>query len=217
MDDLRPGIDAPVYKKFKNGSLSVVNEADEDLAYSFNNDTRKPSPAFTINYTTRFLFRLSFCKQGSSGRYYCGCILQIMGHAEKFAQLQNIKVFLQVSVRNACLSYLEHAEVVERHRKIILLSSDKETEDFFYEDQVKAQYLQRIFSAIEKLPVGQKKIFKLSYIDGLKEQEIADKLQLGKSTVHTQRMRALRTLRIAVLPLNWLFPFFFLSAFCNIY
>jgi RNA polymerase sigma-70 factor (family 1) len=216
MDDLRPGLDIPVYRKFET-NISFVNEPGEDLVYPFNEDSRE---AFTAMYDKLyhpvFYFARRFVNREVAEDITADIFCKLWAMQKNFLQLQNIKVFLQVSVRNACLSYLEHEEVVERHKKTILLSSDEKTEDLFYEDEIKAEYLKQIFSAMEKLPAGQKKIFKLSYLDGLKEQEIADKLHISKSTVHTQRMRAIKRLRIGILPLNWLFPFFLLT-FCNIY
>ena len=48
---------------------------------------------------------------------------------------------------------------------------------------------------IEELPDQCKSIFKLSRINGLKNQEIADKLDISVRTVETQIYRALKILK----------------------
>ena len=50
-------------------------------------------------------------------------------------------------------------------------------------------------NAIEELPDQCKSIFKLSRISGLKNQEIADKLDISVRTVETQIYRALKILK----------------------
>ena len=50
-------------------------------------------------------------------------------------------------------------------------------------------------NTIEELPTQCKSIFKLSRINGLKNQEIADKLDISVRTVETQIYRALKTLK----------------------
>lgn len=50
-------------------------------------------------------------------------------------------------------------------------------------------------NTIEELPDQCKSIFKLSRINGLKNQEIADKLDISVRTVETQIYRALKILK----------------------
>ena len=50
-------------------------------------------------------------------------------------------------------------------------------------------------NTIEELPDQCKSIFKLSRINGLKNQEIADKLDISVRTVETQIYRALKILQ----------------------
>jgi RNA polymerase sigma-70 factor (family 1) len=65
--------------------------------------------------------------------------------------------------------------------------------------------------AIESLPSQQKAVFKLSRIDGLSYDEIAEKLNLSKNTVRNHLVAALKTLRIHFdnQGILYLFLFFF--------
>jgi RNA polymerase sigma-70 factor (ECF subfamily) len=53
----------------------------------------------------------------------------------------------------------------------------------------------RVQAVIEALPTERRKIFRLSRNEGLKYQEIAEKLGLSVKTVENQMGKALKTLR----------------------
>lgn len=104
------------------------------------------------------------------------------------------KSFLYTSVRNACLNWMRHARVEEKY----LQEQEAEPLDSVQALNaiIKAEVVGEIFKALEGLPEGCRKIFKMSYLRELKNQEIADKLNISVNTVKTQKARALQLLRI---------------------
>lgn len=104
----------------------------------------------------------------------------------------SLKSYLYKSVYNACLNYISQNEMRNRHFKNMAL----QTEDSVIDDQVAAVELQnRIYECIESMPEQCKKIFKMNRFEGLRNEQIAHKLNLSKRTVETQISKALRILR----------------------
>ncbi len=104
----------------------------------------------------------------------------------------SLKSYLYKSVYNACLNYISQNEMRNRHFKNMALR----TEDSVIDDHVTTVELQnRIYECIESMPEQCKRIFKMNRFDGLKNEQIAQKLNLSKRTVETQISKALRILR----------------------
>lgn len=117
---------------------------------------------------------------------------------QNFNSLINIKAFLYVSVRNNCLSFLRYRKRQEEHKKDyqehLLSVLPEETERLI----MKADLLQKIYAEIQHLPERCRLIFQLTYLEGLKADEIAEQLNITVSTVTSQRARAIQLLRIAL-------------------
>jgi RNA polymerase sigma-70 factor (family 1) len=113
-----------------------------------------------------------------------------------FESPQNVKAFLYITVRNASLNFLRHMAVRESTQKELLyLGKDKE-EAVVLNAMIKTEVLKEIYGEIEKFPEKRKHIFKLAYLEGMKNEEIAAKLDISVSTVKTQKARAIMALRV---------------------
>lgn len=107
----------------------------------------------------------------------------------------SIRAYFFTSVRNACFNQLKHLKIKEKYKK------EQERELTFNsshdQDDLEVNELdQKIHDAINALPEGRRKIFILSRFDGLKYQEIADKLNISIKTVENQMGESLKFLRI---------------------
>ncbi|HLO57728.1 MAG TPA: RNA polymerase sigma-70 factor [Bacteroidales bacterium] len=105
----------------------------------------------------------------------------------------SVKSYLYRSVYNCCINYLNQKNIQERHLKNIQMEkSDEEN----LEDEINSVELQhRIYEIIDDLPSQCRKIFKMNRFEGLKNDEIAAKLNLSKRTIETQISKALKVLR----------------------
>ncbi len=104
----------------------------------------------------------------------------------------SLKSYLYKSVYNACLNYISQNEMRNRHLKNLASIA----EDGFSDDQIITVELQnRIYECIESMPEQCKKIFKMNRFEGLRNEQIAQQLNLSKRTVETQISKALRILR----------------------
>ncbi len=65
------------------------------------------------------------------------------------------------------------------------------------ERMIEAEVLGEVYKALQKLPEGCRKVINLSYFEGLSNQEVADRLNVSINTVKTQKLRALKMLRLS--------------------
>lgn len=107
----------------------------------------------------------------------------------------SIKSYLFTSVKNRCFDYLKHYKVEERFSKNILQSVDDSEENNF-DLYVETELREAISAGLEKLQPRCREIFEMSRFKGMKNQEIAEQLNISKRTVELQISLALKTLRL---------------------
>ena len=105
----------------------------------------------------------------------------------------SLRSYLFRSVRNQCINLIMHEKVRQNHAKKIrdAIIEDAAEEDYFLEEEKS----KAISSAIAALPDKRREIFLLSRQEGLKYQEIANRLQISVKTVEAQMGLAIRFLR----------------------
>jgi RNA polymerase sigma-70 factor (family 1) len=116
-------------------------------------------------------------------------------HAD-FENPQNIKAFLYITTRNACLNFLRHQQVKESSRKELIYLEASRGDELVLNQLIRTELLQEIYAEIEKLPEKRREVFKMAYLDGLKNDEIADHLGISIHTVKEHKGKALSFLRI---------------------
>lgn len=116
---------------------------------------------------------------------------------------QNLRVesslngYLFRSVHNRALHYIEHQKVVNRHAGEVAASADISSEpvtEAIYYSELQA----RVASVLERLPERSRKIFRMSRFEGLKYNEIAEKLAVSLKTVEADMGKALKEFRKAL-------------------
>jgi len=115
----------------------------------------------------------------------------------KYRQIQiktSLKNYLFTSVKNRSLDYLKHEQ--KKLQKLRQLTREKEIpENFSSLWFAEAELQVLVEKSLEKLTSRCREIFKMSRFEGLKNQEISDKLGLSKRTVELQVSHALKQLR----------------------
>lgn len=115
-----------------------------------------------------------------------------------FDSHQNIKAFLYITARNACLDCLrarQRSTGMQQEMLYLLLQQNDIT---FIHDEIKADVLTQVKEKIENLPPKCKQIFKMAFLERLKNAEIAEKMGLTLQTVKNQKVRAIKLLRLAL-------------------
>ena len=110
-----------------------------------------------------------------------------------FPNLKTVKTFLYNSVQHRCLNYLRDLEIRDRNYKN--LHREELDEDYFLCQQIRAEVVAELFSAIDELPEKCKDIFRRSYVDGQEDKKIAEELDISLNTIKTQKQRAKSYLR----------------------
>ena len=109
---------------------------------------------------------------------------------------QNIKAFLYITTRNACLNFLRHLQVKESSRKELMYIEENKGDELVLNQMIRAELMQEIYSEIEKLPERRRDVFKMAYLDGLKNEEIAHQMNISIHTVKEHKGKALYSLRL---------------------
>lgn len=107
--------------------------------------------------------------------------IKLLNKREEFQNLSNIKSFLYITTKNACLNHIKSMQRHETaHKQIRFLNSEvSEAENVMREEMLRLEVLQAIHAEIENLPGRCKEIFKMLFIEGLNTEEIGDKLGIS--------------------------------------
>jgi RNA polymerase sigma-70 factor (family 1) len=106
----------------------------------------------------------------------------------------SLKSYLFKSVQNKCLTYISQTQLRSKHlENVAVIERARELDESDYMEQVELE--ENIHNSIGSLPEQCKRIFKMSRMEGRKNKEIADELNISIRTVETQISKALKVLR----------------------
>lgn len=124
--------------------------------------------------------------------------VQLWQQYQTFPTLDAVSAFLYVTVRNKCYNLLKHRQMKAGHQDELLRRLNEREQEDFFEELVQLQLVRRIYAEVDKLPARTKEIFLLSYRDGLKPAEIAERLNIKPQTVTNQKVTAVKILQLAL-------------------
>ncbi|MFB6454413.1 RNA polymerase sigma-70 factor [Chitinophaga sp. Hz27] len=113
-----------------------------------------------------------------------------------FDHPRSIKSFLYTTTRNACLNHLRHQKVHDHFQQEMIYLDDKKGEDLILQRMIQSELIQSIYREIEKLPEKRQQVFRMIFLEGLKNDEIAEKLGISVFTVKEHKAKALAQLRL---------------------
>lgn len=114
---------------------------------------------------------------------------------EDFDGIPNIRAFLYVATRNACLDYLRHTnrqEILNRE-----WVKTVEQESFIEIKQVEGEMFNAVKEAIGRLPKKCRQIIQMIYVEGLGTAEISSRLSISIPTVRSQKRHGINLLKSA--------------------
>lgn len=141
-----------------------------------------------VSYAGRFLPLLDECEDLVQDVF-----VSLWENKNIFPDEVSLKVFLYKSVRNKCFNVLKHTKVKDNY----IISSDEneaQEEYEFLEQVLEEEIVRQLYQAIELLPERKKEIIKLS-LKGLKNNEIAEILEIKLQTVKTLKSQSYTILR----------------------
>lgn len=109
-----------------------------------------------------------------------------------------VRSYLFTAAKNSCLNYLKHQKIVRKFENETL-NQLSEMEAMHYhsgeKSLIESENIMQINDAIDSLSDIYREVIHLSRFEGLKNHEIAEKLNVPVRTVETRIFRALTTLR----------------------
>lgn len=111
-----------------------------------------------------------------------------------FETEHGVKAFLYVTTKNACLNMLKQNQRDYVSQAELLYISEKK-ESFALNEMIRAEVLGVVGKELNRLPIQCRTILEMSFLNGLKNQEIANKLEISINTVRNQKSRGLQLLR----------------------
>lgn len=130
-----------------------------------------------------------------------------------FQAAAQVQAFLYITTKNACLNLLK-----QKQRQ----SSREAAFSYLYENTfdpilVDTEVIRELYREIENLPTQCRRIFRMSYLEGRKNEDIAGALAISYNTVRSQKLRALRLIRASLLKKNLLPAFYAYLAFIKMH
>ena len=106
----------------------------------------------------------------------------------------HLRSYLYMATKRGCIDHLrKRAHAGERQLNYAERMGESEPE--YIHEMIRAEVLREIYLAIQALPEQCSKIVSMSYIEGLKNEEIADTLGLSLQTVKNQKSKGISLLR----------------------
>ena len=109
---------------------------------------------------------------------------------KKYNSYHGFRAFLYDAVKNRCLNYLEHQQVMDKYKQYCLLH---EVQDDDYR-LMREELYRELHRTVDELPKRCRQVFEL-HLQGKKNEEIAQVLELSVETVKTQKKKAMYFLR----------------------
>ncbi len=124
--------------------------------------------------------------------------VKLMNRHDSFNTLSNIKAFLYITTRNACLNYMRYSQRQHTSKRELNRIQEK-TDEHALSHMVHAEVLREVEFEIEQLPNRCKEIFKLIYYERRSADEIAELMGISINTVWVQRAKAIQLIRTNLL------------------
>lgn len=140
-----------------------------------------------LMYANRFLYSKEECEDLIQDIF-----ISIWEKKIDFHDETTLKIYLYKSVRNKCYNVIKHKKI--EHDYASNAVQTLEDDNFFLKQVLEEEIVREIYQAIEILPERKREIIKLS-LKGIKNNEIAEILNIKLQTVKTLKSQSYAILR----------------------
>lgn len=158
---------------------------------------------FIQHYRPLCLFALHYLKDIDNAEDIVqDCFTELWERKDNQTNIADIKPYLYTMVRNRCIDVLRKESLIDCNIEpsdLEGLISDEECEERSYDEA-------RMWTAIDSLPEKCREVFLLAKRDGMKYEEIADRMNISVNTVKNQMNKALKIIKEGV---HRIYMFFF--------
>lgn len=120
--------------------------------------------------------------------------IKLWQHHTQVSTFQSIKAFLYITAKNACLNQLR-LERNEEKRHIHYTAGLEQEISLIDNEIIRAEVKAEIYKAVEQLPEKMRQVFRLGFIEGMPNREVARLLGVSANTVKAQKSRSLELLK----------------------
>lgn len=153
-------------------------------------------------YASLLSYARLFLDRSSAEDVVQDVLLGVWQHRDRLDPKSDLQGYLIRSVYNRCMSVLSHSKTVEKFASDYRRKIDSMIIDYLrpeYNPVMMKIYNRelgdRLRKAIEGLPQRCGEVFRMSYIEGMSEKEISERLGISVSTVENHIYMALQRLR----------------------
>lgn len=124
--------------------------------------------------------------------------IQLWKRRAHFDDIRSISAFLFVAARNRCYNFLRDSAYHKAQETALIREVEHSTAASLAAEEVRLQLVELLNAEIQKLPAKMREVFLLSFQDGLKPAQIAERLGIQVKTVSNQKLSAIHLLRLAL-------------------
>lgn len=106
----------------------------------------------------------------------------------------HLRSYLYLATKRACIDYLRKSDHA-KERQMNFAQQRGDHEPAYVQELIRAEVLNEIYLEIKRLPEQCSKIVSMSYMEGLKNEEIARILGLSLQTVKNQKSKGITLLK----------------------
>ncbi|MFD2744148.1 MULTISPECIES: RNA polymerase sigma factor [Sphingobacterium] len=142
-----------------------------------------------------FAFKLIKDKEASA-EIVSDSFVKLWNRRTSFQSTDQLKSFLYLVTKNACLDHLKQCRNKYAHDDTFLINVEASNTDIL-ENMIYNELVELVVLEIKKLPKQQAQVFQLAILEGKNTQEICDELQTTANTVYFARSKAVAALKKA--------------------
>ncbi|OJV54241.1 MAG: hypothetical protein BGO31_12890 [Bacteroidetes bacterium 43-16] len=157
-------------------------------------DKKAYGQLFLSHYSSLCLFAEPYVGEESAEDVVEDVFLKLLQSDFSFNDSAHLKAFLYRSVKNGCLDLIK-TTVRQSERQFAYAHEADEHEPGYVTHIIQTEAIRLLHQAVNSLPSQTAEVLKLTYLEGMSNQEAADELHVSINTIKTQKQRGLSKLR----------------------
>jgi len=174
-------------------SMTIIDEK-ELLNKLRDGDQMAFSTVFRTHYQGMCIFAEKYVSEQYAEDIADDVFLKLLESKTLFNDLTHLKAYLYRAVKHSCLDLLKR-KAREDQRHAIYTEAHNEFQTNYLAHIMETEAKRILYNALGSLPDQTAQVMKLTYIDGMSNQEAADELNISINTIKTHKQRGLGKLR----------------------
>ncbi|MCT4672023.1 MAG: RNA polymerase sigma-70 factor [Prolixibacteraceae bacterium] len=151
---------------------------------------------FEDYYTSLFYYACKFVDNEMARDKVHDIFILLWQKKEQIEIQTSVSAYLFRMVRNKCLQEIEKQKVRDRYCQENLKAEEIQYYNEGFKSIIEQELTQKLNETMLKMPPNCRKVFSMSRIDGLKNKEIAEQLNISIKAVEKQMTKALKIIRL---------------------